>query len=227
MFDLSLYLVTDRVLSRGRTTVDIVREAVAGGVTCVQLREKDLPIRDFIAEARLLKDLLTPMGIPLIINDRLDVALAVGADGVHLGQQDMDIIDARRLVGPGVAIGISAESLEDALRAQARGADYIGISPVFATATKLDAATPLGLDGVRRIRAAVGLPIVGIGGLSCDNAAAVIAAGANGVAVVSAIVAADFPERAAAALKKCLRTRFTDQLDIETLNLGPGPRGLS
>jgi thiamine-phosphate pyrophosphorylase len=133
------------------------------------------------------------------------VALAVGADGVHLGQQDMDIIDARRLVGPGVAIGISAESLEDALRAQARGADYIGISPVFATATKSDAAAPLGLDGVRRIRAAVGLPMVGIGGLSCDNAAAVIAAGANGVAVVSAIVSADFPEQAAAALKKCLR----------------------
>ena len=143
MFDFSLYLVTDRVLSRGRTTVDIVRAAVAGGVTCVQLREKSLSTRDFIAEARLLKGLFAPMGIPLIINDRLDVALAVGADGVHLGQQDMDIVDARRLAGPGLAIGISVESLEDALRAQARGADYIGISPVFATPTKADTASPL------------------------------------------------------------------------------------
>jgi thiamine-phosphate pyrophosphorylase len=205
MFDLSLYLVTDRALSRGRTTVDIVRAAVAGGVTCVQLREKNLSTREFIAEARLLKGLLAPTGIPLIINDRLDVALAIDADGVHLGQQDMDIIDARRLVGPGIAIGISAESLEDALRAQAQGADYIGISPVFATATKTDTATPLGLDGVRRIRAAVRLPMVGIGGITADNAARVIAAGANGVAVVSAIVAADFPERAAASLKECFR----------------------
>ena len=205
MLDLSLYLVTDRALSRGRTTCDIVRAAVAGGVTCVQLREKTLSTRAFIAEARLLKVLLAPMGIPLIINDRLDVALAVGADGVHLGQQDMDIIDARRLAGPGLAIGISAESLEDALRAQAQGADYIGISPVFATATKTDAATPLGLEGIRRIRAAVRLPMVGIGGITADNATTVITAGADGVAVVSAIVAADFPERAAAALKDSLR----------------------
>ena len=117
----------------------------------------------------------------------------------------MDIVDARRLAGPGLAIGISVESLEDALRAQARGADYIGISPVFATATKTDAAAPLGLEGVRRIRAAVHLPMVGIGGITADNAARVIAAGADGIAVVSAIVAADFPERAAAALKECLR----------------------
>lgn len=205
MFDYSLYLVTDRALSRGRTTIDIVRAAVAGGVTCVQLREKNLSTRAFIAEARLLKCLLAPMGIPLIINDRLDVALAVGADGVHLGQQDMDIVDARRLVGSGTAIGISAESLEDAFRAQAQGADYISVSPVFATTTKTDAAAPLGLEGLRRIREAVRLPIVGIGGITADNAAAVIAAGANGVAVISAIVAADFPERAAAALKECLR----------------------
>ena len=203
-FDYSLYLVTDRGLSRGRTNVDIVREAVAGGVTCVQLREKDCPTREFMAEARLLKAILHPAGIPLIINDRLDVALAVGADGVHLGQQDMDIIDARRLAGPELTIGISAESLEDALRAETQEADYIAISPVFATATKRDAAAPLGLDGIRRIRAAVRLPIVAIGGITADNAAAVIAAGADGIAVVSAIVAADVPQKAAAVLKACL-----------------------
>lgn len=201
MFDYSLYLVTGRDLSRGRTTCDIVREAIAGGVTCVQLREKDCSTRQFITEARLLKAMLQPVGIPLIINDRLDVALAVGADGLHLGQKDMSIADARRLSGPALVIGISAESLADAVRAEAEGADYIGISPVFSTATKKDAATPLGLDGIRRIRAAVSLPLVGIGGITMANAAAVIAAGADGVAVVSAIVAASCPRTAAATLK--------------------------
>jgi thiamine-phosphate pyrophosphorylase len=210
--DYLLYLVTDRGLSRGRATSDIVREAVAGGVTCVQLREKDLPTRAFISQARHLVALLRPMGIPLIINDRLDVALAAGADGVHLGQKDMEIADARRLSRPGFIIGISAESFADAVRAQTQGADYIGISPVFATRTKRDAAPPLGLDGVRRIRAAVDLPLVGIGGINADNAAATIAAGADGIAVVSAIVAADCPRSAAAALKNSIvqapRNRF-------------------
>ena len=200
--DLFLYLVTDRGSSRGRAAADIVREAVAGGVTCVQLRDKHSPTRELIAEARRLKALLRPVGIPLIINDRLDVALAVEADGVHLGQQDMDIADARRLAGPAMLIGISVESLTDAVRAERQGADYLGISPVFATPTKTDTAAPLGLEGVERIRQAVGLPLVGIGGIKADNAAAVIAAGADGVAVVSAIVAADCPRTAAAELKR-------------------------
>lgn len=200
--DYSLYLVTDRSLSRGRPNRDIVREAIAGGVTCVQLREKACDTRQFIAEARELMALLQPAGIPLIINDRLDVALAVGAQGVHLGQKDMAIADARRLVGPKFIIGISAESLADAVRAEAEGADYIGISPVFATATKKDTAAPLGLEGIRRIRASVELPLVGIGGIDEENVAAVISAGADGVAVVSAIVAAACPRTAAANLKQ-------------------------
>jgi len=133
MFDLSLYLVTDRRLSLGRTTCEVVAEAIAGGVTAVQLREKHCSTREFIDEARLVKKLLQGTAIPLIINDRIDVALAVEAEGVHLGQQDMSISDARRLAGSRLIIGISAESLADALRAEAEGADYIGISPVFAT----------------------------------------------------------------------------------------------
>jgi thiamine-phosphate pyrophosphorylase len=205
MIDYSLYLVTDRTLSQGRTTCEIVKAAIAGGVTCVQLREKDCPTREFIAEARLLKDMLCGTSIPLIINDRLDVALAVSAEGLHLGQQDMAIADARRIAGAGLIIGISAESLDDARRAEAEGADYIGISPVFATATKKDAAKPLGLEGVRRIRRAVSLPLVGIGGITVGNAAAVMAAGADGVAVVSAIVAAPCPRSAAIALKQQLQ----------------------
>ena len=201
MPDLSLYLVTDRGLSRGRSTVDIVRAAVAGGVTCVQLREKSCGTREFVDEARAVRALLAGTGVPLIVNDRIDVALAVGADGVHLGQTDMRIADARRLTGPGMLIGISAECLEDAVRAQAEGADYIGVSPVFSTPTKTDTAPPLGLAGIAAIRAAVSLPLVGIGGIGPANAAAVIRAGCDGIAVVSAIVSAADPRKAAAELK--------------------------
>ncbi len=200
--DVSLYLVTDRSLSKGRATAEVVREAVAGGVTCVQLREKACGTREFLAEARAVKAVLQGTGVPLIINDRVDVALAVGAAGVHLGQQDMPMADARRLGPPGWIIGVSAESVEDAVRAEGEGADYVGVSPVFATPTKTDHAPPLGLDGLRRIRAAVKLPLVAIGGIHVGNAWEVVRAGADGLAVVSAIVAADDPRAAAAELRR-------------------------
>ena len=198
--DYSLYLVTDRSLSCGRSTIEVVAEAVTGGVSCVQLREKKLPIREMIAEARRLVALLRPLNIPLIINDRVDVALAAGADGVHLGQSDMPIGDARKILGSGRVIGISAESVEDAVVAERQGADYIGISPVFGTLTKTDIAEPLGLAGVREIRKRVAVPLVGIGGISTANAADVMMAGADGVAVVSAIVAASCPAKSAREL---------------------------
>lgn len=202
MIDFSLYLVTDRGLSRGRLTGDIASAAIAGGVTCVQLREKHCPTRTFIAEARRLKEVLTAHNIPLIINDRIDVAMAVAAQGVHLGKRDMPIADARRLVGPSMVIGISVESYEEAVQAEQEGADYIGISPVFATATKSDLGAPLGLEGVRRIRDSVAIPLVGIGGIDAENAAKVVAAGVDGIAVVSAIVSAPCPETAARELKQ-------------------------
>jgi len=202
--DYSLYLVTDRNLSLGRSTKEIVTAAVRGGVTCVQLREKHCSTREFIREACSLQPILRERNIPLIINDRLDVALAIGADGVHLGQSDMHIVDARRLVGDKMIIGISAESLEDAIAAEREGADYIGISPVFSTETKIDTAAPLGLEGIRRIRRVVDIPLVGIGGINVDNVCDILMAGANGVAVVSAIVGAACPETAAAELKKLL-----------------------
>jgi thiamine-phosphate pyrophosphorylase len=208
--DYSLYLVTDRGLSRGRSNVEIVREAVAGGVTCVQLREKTCGTREFIEEARALLALLRPLGVPLIINDRVDVALAVGADGVHLGQQDMPIAEARRLGPPAWIIGVSAESLDDAIRAEREGADVIGVSPVFATPTKTDTAPPLGLEGLRAIRAAVKVPLVGIGGIQLGNVRDVIRAGADGVAVVSAIVSADSPREAAAALRRKIDAAKTE-----------------
>ncbi len=202
MLDYSLYLVTDRRLSLGRSTVEVVAAAVSGGVTCVQLREKHCSTREFLEEARRVRELLVGTGVPLIINDRLDVALAVAADGVHLGQNDMHISDARRLVGERLVIGISAESVADAIRAEAEGADYIGVSPVFTTPTKMDTAPPLGLEGLREIRRAVSLPLVAIGSIRHDNAAEVLRAGADGLAVVSAIVSAPCPRTAAAALRQ-------------------------
>ena len=201
MIDYSLYLVTDRSLSKGRSNREIVEAAVAGGVTCVQLREKHCGTREFIHEALALRPLLRDHNIPLIINDRLDVALAVAADGVHLGQSDMPIAMARKIAGRSLLIGISAESADDALKAEQEGADYIGISPVFSTPTKIDAAPPLGLGGVSKIRGLVDIPLVGIGGINLDNAASVIGAGADGVAVVSAIVSAEDPTDATSMLK--------------------------
>ena len=202
--DYSLYLVTDRSLARGRSTLEIVSAAVHGGVTVVQLREKDCSSRDFIEQALTIKEFLKDSGVPLIINDRMDVALAVKADGVHLGQTDMPLAVAKEILGDSMIIGISAESLQDAIEAEKGGADYLGVSPIYATPTKTDTAPPLGLEGLREIRAAVRLPLVGIGGLNRDNAAEVIRNGADGVAVVSAIVAADDPQTAADALKQII-----------------------
>ena len=200
--DYSLYLVTDRALARGRASVEIVREAVAGGATCVQLREKNCGTREFLEEARAFQAALRGTGVPLVVNDRVDVALAVDADGVHLGQQDMALADARRLGPPGWIIGVSAECVEDAIRAEREGADYIGVSPVFATPTKIDTARPLGLEGLRQMRAAVKIPLVAIGGIHAGNAREVIRAGADGLAVVSAIVSADSPREAARQLRR-------------------------
>jgi thiamine-phosphate pyrophosphorylase len=202
--DYSLYLVTDRGLSRGRTTIQIVEAALCGGVTCVQLREKTCSTREFITQALSIKDHLKRHNVPLIINDRVDIAQAVNADGVHLGQSDMPIEMARAILKDSMIIGISAESLEDAVQGEKDGADYIGVSPIYATPSKTDAASPLGLEGLREIRKSVKIPLVGIGGLNRENAGEVINNGVDGVAVVSAIVAADDPEKAARELKKII-----------------------
>ena len=198
--DYSLYLVTDRDLSRGRATLKVVIAGVTGGVTCVQLREKNCSTRTFIKEALSVKQYLKKHNIPLIINDRVDVAQAIGADGVHLGQTDMPLTMAKDILKGSMIIGISVESLEDAIRAEKDGADYIGISPIFATPTKTDTSPPLGLEGLKEISRAVSLPKVAIGGLNKENAGEVILNGANGIAVVSAIVSADDPRKAAKEL---------------------------
>ena len=194
---LRLYLVTDQASLRGRTLTEVVLAAVKGGVSCVQLREKTLATRDFVALALAVKDLLAPFEVPLIINDRLDVALACGAQGVHLGQSDMPVALARQLLPPEVFIGLSVENLDDVTRATGQAVDYLGISPVYATPTKTDTADPWGLAGVSQVRALTGLPLVAIGGIHQSNAAQVLRAGADGLAVVSAICSANDPQAAA------------------------------
>jgi len=206
-FDLSLYLVTDRPLSGGRDMAWIVREAAAGGVTMVQLREKECSTAEFIQLARELKATLTPLGIPLIINDRVDVALAVDADGVHIGQSDMPYDTARKLLGKDKIIGLSVETMDEVIAANALDVDYIGISPVYATTTKTDTLTPFGLSGVDEVMRLSRHRCVAIGGMNRDTVGEVIAHGVEGVAVVSAIVAAPSPHEAAAELAGIISTK--------------------
>ncbi|MCC7496493.1 MAG: thiamine phosphate synthase [Bryobacterales bacterium] len=203
-FDPSLYLVTDRGQMGGRDLVNVVEAAARGGVTVVQLREKDASTREFIELARRLKPMLADLGVPLIINDRVDVALATGADGVHLGRNDMDYATARRLLGPEALIGISVETGNQQAPASA---DYLGVSPIFDTPTKRDTAPAWGLEGLRRLRAQVTQPLVAIGGIHLENARLVMEAGADGIAVVSAICTAEDPEEAARELRRVIPPR--------------------
>ena len=213
--DWSLYLVTDAPLSLGRSHRQVVEAAIAGGVTVVQYREKGATTRRMVEEAHGLRELCRRRAVPFIVNDRLDVALAVDADGLHVGQDDLPASLARRLIGRGKLLGVSAESPEEAVRAQADGADYVGASPIFATPTKPDAPPPLGIEGLRLIAAAVSIPVVAIGGINRDNAAAMVEAGAAGIAVVSALVSAEDVESAArslyAVVAKAKRTKGNDR----------------
>lgn len=195
-----LHLVTDRPLALGRNILDIVGAAVSGGVDLVQLREKECSTREFLELARAMVKLLQPSGVPLLINDRVDIALAIGASGVHIGQSDMPYADARRLLGPTAMIGLSVESTEQALAAEALDVDYLGLSPVFVTPTKRELKNQLGLDGVSAIRRISRHRLIAIGGIKQDNARHVRAAGADGVAVVSAICSAADPAAASREL---------------------------
>lgn len=203
--DLRLYLVTDRPLSLGRDIDWIVEEAVKGGATMVQLREKDCSTREFIELAAKLMETLKPLGIPLLINDRIDVALAVDADGVHIGQSDMPYKTARALLGPDKIIGLSVENMEDIRVANELDVDYVGISPVYSTHTKTDTAAPFGLDGLREAVKLSVHPTVAIGGMNMKTAKDVMACGTDGIAVVSAIVSADSPCEAARNLLEVMK----------------------
>lgn len=204
-----LCLVTDTIhnspldaLPPTEHLVEVVRSAVAGGVTMVQLREKTADTRTFLERAWALKRLLQGTGVPLIINDRVDIALAVDADGVHLGQSDMPVEIARRLLGPDKIIGLSVENFEQIDQANTLDIQYIGISPIFATPTKTDTKAPFGLEGARQAVKRSKHPTIGIGGINATNIAAVRATGLDGVAVVSAIMSAPDPQQAAQELRQ-------------------------
>ncbi len=201
-FDLTLYLVAGSEDCAGRDLEEVIVAAVRGGVTLVQLREKAMPHDAIVEAARRLKARLRPAGVPLIINDHLDVALAAEADGLHLGQEDLDAAAAREALGPGKILGLSAGDADEAKRVDPTLADYAGIGPAYATGSKADAGAAIGLAGLRDLRHRLDLPVVAIGGINETNAAEVMTCGVQGVAVVSAICAAADPEAAARAIRR-------------------------
>lgn len=190
LFDLSVYVITDTRLSRGRTNLEVVKEAMAGGATCIQLREKELSTRDYFHLAEKLRELTLEKGVTFIVNDRLDIALAVGADGVHLGQDDLPPSVARRIMPPEMILGVTARNVHQAIQFQEAGATYLGVGAVYFTGTKSNTGSPIGLQGLAEICGKVKIPVVGIGGINTERAGAVIAAGASGVALVSAVTSA-------------------------------------
>lgn len=199
---LRLYVITDRTLARGRPESEIARQAIAGGATAIQLRWKTGPLSEAFRVGRELRELCSREGVLFVVNDRVDLALALEADGVHVGVTDLPVAETCRLVGDQLVVGFSPETLEQALEAEAAGADYLGVGPVYPTVTKSDAGPAVGLEHVQRIAAAVQIPVVGIGGITAENAGAVIRAGAVGVAVISAVVGADDVRLAAAQLRR-------------------------
>lgn len=200
-----LCVITDRKVSGGLSHPEIAELALRGGASIIQLRDKEASPRELLSEAFALAQLCRQYGATFIVNDRLDLALASGADGVHLGQDDLPAKAARRLL-QGKLLGISTHSLEQAVKAEEDGADYIGVGPIFPTATKETGYQPLGLKGLSRIREAVKVPILAIGGISFENAPSVITAGADGVAVVKAVVGAQDIVQAAYRLREIVRS---------------------
>ena len=202
--DPSLYVVLDRTAARGRDLVDLLALALAGGSRMIQLRDKEWPSGRLLPLAERLRAACAAAGATFIVTDRVDLALAVGADGVHLGQDDLPARAARPLLRPGMIMGISTHSLEQARAAQAEGADYVAVGSMFATTTKADFQL-VGPDLMRKLRGEIRVPLVGIGGITPDNVSEVIRAGADGVAVISAVCAATDPQAAAGRFLEQIR----------------------
>ncbi|WP_028574141.1 thiamine phosphate synthase [Desulfonatronovibrio hydrogenovorans] len=202
--DYSLYLVTDQALCLGRKIMDVVLEAVQGGVTIVQIREKNTSAKAFYELAVAMRKNLAPKNIPLIINDRVDVALAADADGVHVGQSDMPFPRVREIMGPDKILGISINSF-DQLSQSSDLVDYFSMSPVFPTPTKTDTSAPFGLKGLEKARKMTSKPLITIGGIKPENIKEVMATGVDGVALVSAVCSAPSPEKAARQLMDLIR----------------------
>ncbi len=195
-----LYAVTDRAWTGRKTLYQQVEEALRGGVTCVQLREKDLSDEEFLREAKKLHALCRQYGVPFIVNDNVEVAVACGAEGVHVGQEDMAAGEVRRRVGEGMLLGVSVHTVEEAREAVANGADYLGLGAVFPTSTKTD-VDQMSPETLRAICGAVDVPVVAIGGINRDNIEKLAGSGVDGAALVSAIFSADDIEAACRELR--------------------------
>jgi thiamine-phosphate pyrophosphorylase len=202
---LSVYLVMGLEGYGDRSALQIAQEALAGGATMIQLREKNAPLKQVLEQGSQLKALCSEYKVPFLINDRVDVALLLDADGVHVGQDDIPGLAARGLLGADKIIGISAGTMEEAEWAVSNGADYLGVGPVYATSTKQDAGNAIGFELIREISGRWPLPIVGIGGIGLTNAQEVVRAGAQGVAVVSAVCRHEQPQMAAQLLFKSIQ----------------------
>jgi thiamine-phosphate pyrophosphorylase len=200
-----LYVITDEAVSKGLSHAEVAQRAIAGGADIIQLRDKSCGCRELVSVGRALHTLTKKTSTLFIVNDRLDVALACGADGVHLGQEDMRASVARQIAPPGFIIGISVGTVDEAARAEREGADYVAVSPVFSTASKADAGHGHGTDALQKIKNAVTIPVIAIGGIGQENVLDVIAAGADGVAVISAVVGSQDITRAARELKAMIR----------------------
>ena len=198
--DLLLYAVTDRHWLNGRTLREVVKESLDGGATFVQLREKTLDDETFLQEAKELQQLCREYGVPFVINDNVDIAIKMNADGVHVGQSDREAGDVRAKLGPDKIIGVSAGTVEEAILAEKRGADYLGVGAVFPTGSK-DDAVDVPFDTLKAICEAVSIPVVAIGGISCENVKELAGSGICGVAVISAIFARKDIKKAAQELK--------------------------
>ncbi|KAJ8903995.1 hypothetical protein NDN08_000525 [Rhodosorus marinus] len=206
--DYSLYLVTDRKLTKHGDVSSVVEAALDGGTSVVQLRDKDVSTREMIELGQELRCVTEQNGVPLLVNDRVDVALAIKADGVHVGQDDMPIEMVRKLIGADKIIGVSAGTIEEAVQAENDGADYLGVGAVYATSSKSDAGDAIGPEALKAIVDSVSIPVVAIGGINGKNARECITQGAAGVAVISAIVSADDPSGASSNLRQTiLKTR--------------------
>ena len=199
--DLLLYAVTDRHWLNGRTLYEVVNESLDGGATFIQLREKELDNEHFLEEAKELKKLCAEYKVPFVINDNVDIAIQMDADGVHVGQSDMEAGDVRAKLGPDKIIGVSAQTVEQAILAEKRGADYLGVGAVFPTGSK-DDADDVSHETLKAICDAVSIPVIAIGGITVDNTPELAGTGICGIAVISAIYAADDIPAATAKLKE-------------------------
>lgn len=208
--DWKLCLVADVEAASGKNIISSIKEAIEGGVSLVQLRAKKLETHEFFELSLKARETTKKKSIPLIINDRVDIALSCNADGVHLGQDDLSVSSARKILGKKKLIGVSVNTQKEAEEAEHRGADYLGVGPIYFTQTKKDTRPPLGVEGLREIKKRVRIPILAIGGINAENAREIIKAGADGIAVVSAILATENIIKAARELAQAISQTGND-----------------